>query len=121
MTALENILVAIHLLGFGALFGGILIQAKDPVKKVNFLMRDGVGTTVVAGLILYIVDMSAVHQTANWSAKMGVMMLIGIGLLGVIMANLKKESISKGLWLALLITVVVNVGVATLWVAHTAH
>lgn len=117
MTALENVLVAIHLLGFGALFGGILIQAKDPVKKINFLMRDGAGTTVVAGIVLYIIE--KVHDTHSkgWDAKMGVMMLVGIVVLGLVMANLRKESISKNLWLALLLIVIANVGVATIWTA----
>lgn len=117
MTALENVLVAIHLLGFGALFGGLLIQAKEPVKKVNFLMRDGIGTTVVAGIALYIVE--KVHDTHSkaWDAKMGVMMLIGIVVLGLVMANLRKESISKNFWLALVLIVIANVGVATIWTA----
>lgn len=118
MTALENVLIAIHLLGFGALFGGILIQAKDPVKKVNFLMRDGAGTTVVAGIVLYIVEKVHEHHEKAWDAKMGVMMTIGIVILGLVMANLRKESISKNLWLALLLIVIANVGVATIWVAN---
>lgn len=117
MTALENVLVAIHLLGFGALFGGILIQAKDPVKKVNFLMRDGAGTTVVAGVILYIVEKVHDTHTKGWDMKMGVMMLVGIVVLGLVMANLRKESISKNLWLGILLIVIANVGVATIWTA----
>jgi hypothetical protein len=117
MTALEHILIAIHLLGFGALFGGILIQAKDTVKKVNFLMRDGAGTTVVAGVVLYIVEKIDETHTKAWDAKMGVMMLIGIVILGLVMANLRKESISQNFWLALLLIVIANVGVATIWTA----
>jgi hypothetical protein len=118
MTTLEHILIGIHLLGFGALFGGILIQAKEPVKKVNFLMRDGAGTTVVAGLVLYIVEKVHEEHSKGWDAKMGVMMVIGVVILGLVMANLRKESISKNFWLALLLIVIVNVGVATVWVAN---
>lgn len=118
MTALENVLIAIHLLGFGALFGGILIQAKDPVKKINFLMRDGAGTTVVAGVVLYIVEKVHDTHTKGWDAKMGVMMLVGIVVLGLVMANLRKEAISKNFWLGLLLLVIANVGVATIWVAN---
>ena len=117
MTALENVFLAIHLMGFGALFGGLLIQAKDPVKKVNFLMRDGSGTVVVAGVILYILEKIDTDHSKAWDAKMGVMMLIGIIILGLVMSNLRKESISKNFWLALVAITVANVGVATLWVA----
>ena len=119
MTVLENIFLALHLLGFGALFGGILIQAKDPVKKVNFLMRDGAGTVVVAGILLYVLDKidKGQHHATAWDAKMGVMMLIGIVIVALVMANVRKASISKNFWMILLGLTIINVGVATIWSA----
>ena len=43
------VLLLLHVLGFAALVGGLLVQLREPVKRVNPLMRDGSGTAVVAG------------------------------------------------------------------------
>ncbi len=52
MEIVRLILLLLHLLGFAALFGGLLVQVREPEKKVNSLMRDGAGTAVVAGVLL---------------------------------------------------------------------
>ena len=52
MDTARQILLVIHILGFAALIGGLLVQAKDQEKKVNGAMRDGVGTAFLAGLAL---------------------------------------------------------------------
>ena len=52
METLRLILLFLHLLGFAALFGGLLVQARDAEKRVNPAMRDGVGTAFLTGLLL---------------------------------------------------------------------
>jgi hypothetical protein len=118
MTTLISIFLVIHLLGFAALFGGLLVQAKEPVKKVNGLMRDGIGTAVVAGLVLFGLDSAQDDPGAAWHWKMTVKLVVGLVILVLVMMNLRKERISTGLWGTLLLLTVANVCVAAIWHAH---
>lgn len=115
MTTLISIFLVIHLLGFGALFGGLMCQVRQPVKHVNQLMRDGSGTAVVAGLILFGLDSAHEHPGAEWHWKMAVKLVIGLVILAAVMMNLRKESLSKNLYFAILGLTVVNVCVAAIW------
>ena len=117
MDVLRQILLVLHLLGFAALFGGLLVQARSPEKSVNALMRDGIGTAFVAGLLLVGVLESDDGDVNN--AKVAVKGVIGLVLLVLIMANTRKPSISKGLWALLLLLTVANVCVAVFW--SSAH
>lgn len=118
METFRLILLVIHILGFAALIGGLLAQSGAPYKMVNSAMRDGVGTAFVAGLALVGV-LEAGDETVN-RAKVGVKLLIGLVLLVLVMANVRKEQIPRGLWVGLLVLSVANVCVAVLWSpAHT--
>ena len=118
MEFLRHLLLVIHLLGFAALFGGLLIQARGPEKVVNGLMRDGAGTAFLAGLLLVGVIESG--DGAVDHVKIAVKGLIGLVILVLVMANLRKERISTGLWALLLALTVANVCVAIFWApAHT--
>ncbi len=113
METARLILLVIHILGFAALIGGLLAQAKEPEKKVNGAMRDGVGTAFLAGLALVGVLQADDVEVDN--AKVGVKFGIGLVLLVLVMANTRKESIPKGLWAGLLVLAVAEVCVAVLW------
>ncbi|MEP9384117.1 hypothetical protein [Nocardioides sp. KR10-350] len=116
MTTVKSILLVIHLLGFAALFGGLLVQAKEPVKKVNGPMRDGIGTAFVIGLALFGIDSADDPAPGSeWHWKMTVKLVVGLVILVAVMMNLRKESISKGLWGTLLLLTVGNVCVAAIW------
>jgi hypothetical protein len=117
MDLLRQILLVLHLLGFAALFGGLLVQARSPEKTVNALMRDGVGTAFVAGLLLVGVLESGDGDVNH--TKIAVKGVIGLVLLVLIMANTRKPSISQGLWALLLLLTVANVCVAVFW--SSAH
>jgi len=117
MDFLRHLLLVIHLLGFAALFGGLLTQARRPEKSVNGLMRDGAGTAFVAGLLL--VGVIEADGGSVDHAKIAVKTLIGLAILVLVMANLRKERIADGLWAILLLLTVANVCVAIFWVpAH---
>lgn len=115
MTTLISIVLVIHLLGFGALFGGLMCQVRQPVKHVNSLMRDGVGTAVVAGLVLFGLDSAHDHPGAEWHWKMAVKLVVGLVILVLVMMNLRKESLSKNLYWGILGLTVLNVCVAAIW------
>ncbi|WP_323794168.1 hypothetical protein [Nocardioides sp.] len=113
METLRLILLIVHILGFAALIGGLLVQAGPGEKKINSAMRDGVGTAFVAGLALVGVLESGDDPVNH--AKIGVKLLIGLVLLVLIMANSRKTSIPKGLWAGLLGLTILNVCIAVLW------
>jgi cbb3-type cytochrome oxidase subunit 1 len=115
MTTVISIFLVVHLLGFAALFGGLLCQVRQPQQRVNELMRDGAGTVVVAGLILFGLVSAHEHPGAEWHWKMAVKLVVGIVVLALVMMNLRKESISKGLYGSLLFLTVANVCVAAIW------
>lgn len=117
MDLLRQLLLVVHLLGFAALFGGLIVQAGVPEKVVNGAMRDGAGTAFLAGLALVGV-LEAGDSDVN-HAKVGVKLVIGLVLLVLVMANLRKERIPQGLWAGLILLSVVNVAVAVLW--SSAH
>ena len=113
METLEHILLVVHLLGWAALFGGLVVQAGAPEKSVNSAMRDGIGTAFVMGLALVGV-LEAGDEDVN-HAKVGVKLLIGLVLLVLRLVNLRKERIPQGLRLGMIALVVANVSVAVLW------
>jgi hypothetical protein len=118
MELLRHVLLVLHLLGFAALFGGLLIQARAPEKTVNGLMRDGAGTAFLAGLLLVGVIESDDGELDQ--AKIAVKGVIGLAVLVLVMANVRKERIASGLWALLLLLTVANVCVAVFWApAHT--
>ncbi|KRF18901.1 hypothetical protein ASG90_03140 [Nocardioides sp. Soil797] len=119
MDILRQVLLFVHLLGFAALFGGLLVQARSADKSVNGLMRDGAGTAFLAGLALTGV-LEAGDGDVN-HAKIGVKLVIGLVILALVMANLRKPKISAGLFCGIFALTLVNVGVAIFWSsAHAA-
>lgn len=119
METLRLVLLLLHLLGFAALVGGLLVQARDGEKTVNAAMRDGAGLAFLAGLLL--VGVLEAGDDAVNHAKVGVKFAIGLVVLVLVMANTRKPSIPQGLWVGLLVLSVVNVVVALFWSpAHAA-
>lgn len=118
MELLRHLLLVVHMLGFAALLGGLLVQARSPEKSVNALMRDGAGTAFLAGLLLVGV-IEADDGTLN-NTKVAVKGVIGLVILVLVMANLRKERIANGLWALLLALSVANICVAVFWAsAHS--
>lgn len=113
MDLAQNVVLLVHFMGWAALFGGLLIQAREPEKKVNSLMRDGIGTAVLAGIAL-VGFLEAGDETVN-HAKVGVKFAIGVIILILVMMNVRKPKISDALFWSLLGLTVVNMGVAVLW------
>lgn len=113
METLRLVLLFVHVLGFAALLGGLLGQVREQTKRVNPLMRDGAGTAFLAGLLLVGVLEAGDGDVDH--AKIGVKFAIGLVILVLVMANVRKPSIPRGLYLALLGLTVANVAVALFW------
>jgi len=119
METLRLVLLFLHVLGFAALFGGLVVQASSSEKSVNAAMRDGVGTAFLTGLLLVGVLESG-DDPVN-QAKIGVKFAIALVLLVLVMANTRKPTIPQGLWAGLLLLSVANIAVAIFWSpAHAA-
>ena len=113
METVRLVLLVIHILGFAALFGGLVVQAREPHKSVNAAMRDGVGTAFLAGILLVGV-IEADDGDLN-QAKVGVKFAIGLVILVLVMANMRKPSIPQGLYVGLTALTVINIAVAVMW------
>ena len=113
METLRLVLLFLHLLGWAALLGALLAQARSPEKQATPVMRDGVGTAFVTGLLLVGVLEAGPDPVDH--AKIAVKFTIGLVLLVLVMANVRKQRIPQGLWAGLLVLAVVNVAVAVFW------
>lgn len=113
METLRLVLLLLHILGFAALIGGMLAQLGSGEKRVNGAMRDGSGTAFLAGLLL--VGVLEADDVGVDNAKIGVKFVIGLVVLVLVMANLRKPRIPDGLFYGLLLLSVANVVVAVFW------
>ena len=73
-------------------------------------MRDGAGTAFLAGLRL--VGVLEAGDAAVDHVKIGVKFALGLAILVLVMANIRKPAIPQGLWVGLLLLTVANVAVA---------
>src|SRR6478735_410630 len=103
MKVVQVVLVVLHLLGVVALLVGLLVQVRNPEKRVTGPMRDGIGTTFVAGLLL--VGVLEIRDETFDHGQVAAMFAIGLVILVLVMANLRKPSIPAWLyWLILVLT-----------------
>lgn len=112
METLRLVLLFVHILGFAALLGGLLVQVREDTKVVNAPMRDGIGTAFVAGLLLVGVLESLGSPD---HAKIGVKFAAGLVILVLVMVNLRKPSIPQGLYFGLLALTIATLAVAVFW------
>ena len=110
MDTAHVVLLVLHIAGVVALLAGILMQVRRPEKHITGLMRDGVGVAFLAGLFLVAV-LEAGDDPVDHT-KIAVKFAIGLVLLVLVMANLRKPRIPDGLYWALLVLTLANVGVA---------
>lgn len=112
METLRLVLLFLHILGFAALLGGLLVQVREPEKRVNAAMRDGAGLAFLAGLFLVGV-LEAIAEPNHM--KIGVKFVVALVVLVLVMVNMRKPSIPQGLYYGLLALTVLNIAVATFW------
>ncbi|MEI2712320.1 MAG: hypothetical protein V9G04_03245 [Nocardioides sp.] len=114
MTILKSALVLLHFIGFAALLGGLLVQVREPIKRVLPIMRDGIATAFVAGIL--IVGVLEADKDADVNhAKIGVKFTVALIVFVLTMVNMRKERIPNGLFWGLLGLTLLNMGVAVFW------
>ncbi|HSE08382.1 MAG TPA: hypothetical protein VLB29_06930 [Nocardioidaceae bacterium] len=113
MEILREVLVFLHFIGLGALFGGLFVQIKSNPRVVNNAVLHGVLTQLVTGLLLVGVLEGLDEQVDN--AKIGVKLVVALVIAVLAFANRKKPSIPNGLYLGLMGLTVLNIAIAVFW------
>jgi len=111
---LFDLLVILHFIGLASLLGGFLVQLSTTPRVVNNAMFHGALTQLVTGVLLVGLYYS-IHDSGPDNAKIAVKLLILLVVLGLILANRKKEQISTGVWSAIGLLTIANIAVAVLW------
>jgi Na+-translocating ferredoxin:NAD+ oxidoreductase RnfD subunit len=109
----EKTLLVVHLLGFGALFGGAFVQLRDDIVVVNSAMLYGALTQVVSGLLLVGVLEGQDEPVDN--AKVAVKLLVALVVGVLCWVNRAKRRLPTGLFFGILLLTVANVIIATTW------
>lgn len=114
MEILERLLVLLHLVGFAALFGGLLVQLRSRAPEINTAMLHGSLTQLVTGLALMTLQELGPDPVNH--AKLGIKLVVTIVVVVLVLVNRRKQSVSKGLWGLLLGLTLLNAALAVLWV-----
>ena len=120
MSFVYNLLVILHFLGLASLIGGFLVQMRTTPRVVNNAMFHGALTQLVTGLLLVGISYP-LHSSDPGeydlpdNAKIAVKFVVLLVVLGLILANRKKPSISAGIWGAIGGLAILNVIIAVFW------
>jgi hypothetical protein len=109
----SQVLVLLHLVGFAALFGGLIVQARSAEPEVNAAMVHGALTQLVTGVAL--VALAELGQEpVNW-LKFSIKLVITLFLVLITIRNRRFLSIPRGLWALLTGLTLVNAAIAVFW------
>ncbi|MVA76381.1 hypothetical protein GC722_10145 [Auraticoccus sp. F435] len=112
LTWAREILLLLHLVGFGALFGGAVVQLRDREPLVNDAMLHGSLIQLVTGLALVGVDLYADVELDLLT--LGVKLVLTLLVTLLVVANRRFDSIPKGLWALITGLVLANLAVSVL-------
>lgn len=116
MEILKLILVVLHIIGFGVVFGGALAQlprVKEGAARITSGMLHGSTLLFATGLLLVGMIYALGGEPNN--AKIGVKLLVLIAIIVLILVNRKKSHVSGGVLGAIAGLSAVNVALAVMW------
>ncbi|MBL3687456.1 hypothetical protein D3248_10915 [Leucobacter zeae] len=118
MDIVRGVLVVLHIVGFGLVFGGAVGQlsaVKRGAARILPAMIWGALLLLVTGLAL--VGMAYAMGNGEFvnNAKIGVKLVVLLALIGHVFGVRKKESLSAGGLYALAGMALLNAGIAVLW------
>lgn len=96
MQIAHQILVLLHLIGFAALLGGVLIQLREREPEVNAAMLYGGYAELLTGVALF-----AWAETGPGDAPTGRLVIktvVTVVIVVLVAANRKYASVPRGLW-----------------------
>ena len=116
MEIVKGILVVLHIVGFGLVFGGAIAQlpaVKKGAARVQPVMLWGAFLLLITGLLL--VGMIYALGGAPNNMKIGVKLIVLLAMIGHIFGVRKKENLSAGALYPLAGMAGVNAGIAVPW------
>ena len=113
MQLAQQILVLLHLIGFGALLGGFLVQIRSKEPEINASMLNGSFTLLITGLAL--VALEEIGPDPVNHVKIAIKLLIMAVIVVLVAKNRKFVSIPRGLWGLIGGLTITNAAVAVLW------
>lgn len=96
MQLAHQILVLLHLVGFAALLGGVLVQLRDRQPEVSAAMLAGAWIEFGTGVALFVL-VELVPGPAP-TAQLVVKTVVTLFVLVLVVANRKYAFIPRGLW-----------------------
>lgn len=113
MDLARDVLVFLHFIGLGAVFGGLFVQLRSTPRVVNAAVLHGILTQVATGLAL--VGLAEADDADVDHAKIGVKLVVALVILGLALVNRKKAELTNGVFFALLGLTTLNIAVAVFW------
>lgn len=116
MEIVKGILIVLHLVGFGAVFGSTLAQlsaVKEARARITPGILHGAWLLLATGLLLVGMVYATGGQPNN--AKIGVKLVVLLVLIAVVLIGRKKQPTSAGMLGAIAGLSLVNVALAVLW------
>ena len=113
MQLAYHILVLLHLIGFAALLGGVLVQLRSKEPEVNAAMLHGSLTLLITGLALVILEEIGPNPV-NY-VKVAIKLVVSAIVVLLVVKNRKFASIPRGLWGLIGGLTIANAAVAVLW------
>jgi hypothetical protein len=113
MQLAYQILVLLHLIGFAALLGGVLVQLRSKEPEVNAAMLHGSLTLLITGLALVILE-EIRPDPVNY-VKVAIKLVVSAIVVLLVVKNRKFASIPRGLWGLIGGLTIINAAVPVLW------
>lgn len=116
MELVDEIVLLLHLIGFAALFGGILVQTRVREPEVNAAMLHGSYAMLVTGLALAVFAKIGIGPADEFDvAKLVTKLVVAAIITFLVIINRRFTSIPKGLWALLGVLTLGNAVLAVLW------
>jgi hypothetical protein len=113
MQIAYQILVLLHLIGFAALFGGVLVQLRSKEPEVNAAMLYGSLTLLITGLALVWLEELGPDPVNH--LKIAIKLVVTALIVLLVLKNRKFAAIPRGLWALIGGLTLSNAVVAVLW------
>lgn len=113
MHIAEQFVVLVHLVGFAALLGGILVQSRSVEPEVNATMLWGGWAELASGVLLLVLALVS-SAPLHWG-PLGVKLAVTLFLVLLLARNRRYLSVPRGLWALLGVLTLLNAALSVLW------